>query len=138
MFTFQKDKYVRIWNMKYVRISKGEKHLCCGEICPFVSLSSCLYIRFHASILHFDNLQEFFPSIWHQNIIFILNLCYWNCKLILIFLKPIMIFLWENFDFSLETKVLSDKNGWGARSHQSLFTLIFFPQRNILFLFKDF
>ena len=62
---FLKDKYVcisnvrtskgQISNIKYVRISKGEKNLCSGEISPVVSLSSCLYIRFHPSIFHFDN-----------------------------------------------------------------------------------
>ena len=64
---FQKDKYVRIQNMKYVRIWNGRKNLCGGEICPFVSLSSCLYIGFHASIFHFDNTQEVKRNIWHKN-----------------------------------------------------------------------
>ena len=53
-------------HFKRTNIIKGDKNLCCGEICPFVSLSSCLYIGFHASIF-FKNL---FPNIWHQTFYF--------------------------------------------------------------------
>ena len=136
MSAFQNNKYVRMLNMsafqkeKYVRISKGEIYLHFKRrnmsafqrekgiyAVKYVRISFCflklplhLISSFHLS---FWQSKELLLNIWHQklNIMSILNFCHWNYQLILTLLKILMTFLWGNVDFSLETKVLLDKNG---------------------------
>ena len=98
MSAFQREK--GIYAVKYVRIS----------FCQLLKLPLHLISSFHLS---FWQSKELLLNIWHQklNIMSILNFCHWNYQLILTLLKILMTFLWGNVDFSLETKVLLDKNG---------------------------
>ena len=114
MSAFQKEKYICISKEKYVRISK-EKGIYAVKyvrisFCQLLKLPLHLISSFHLS---FWQSKELLLNIWHQklNIMSILNFCHWNYQLILTLLKILMTFLWGNVDFSLETKVLLDKNG---------------------------
>ena len=131
MSAFKKEKYVCKWNMcafqkekgiyavKYVRIS----------FCQPLKLSLHLISSFHLS---FWQSKKLLLNIWHQTkknpANFELSLLKLPTYIDLI-LKVLMTFLWGNVYFSLETKVLLDKNG---RPEE-----IFFPPQKYSFCTKS-